>query len=131
MNNVGNAYDKITTKTTVGAFRPYFIVTTTSSSRPTTRSIVFTNNGEDIELQHESLDRLEPGTIIVHSGKHKIIVKSTLKRTATVHIVSTSGITIRTFDIEPDETIETRVNIGGVYIVQTTDGKDTKKIAVK
>ena len=34
-------------------------------------------------------------------------------------------------DIKPGETIETRVNLAGVYIVQVSDGKYTKKLAVK
>jgi hypothetical protein len=77
---------------------------------------------------HEAID---PGTLIVNGGKHKITVKSTLKSTTTVRIVNTNGITMNTFDIEPDETIETRVKLSGIYMVQTVDGKFIKKIAVR
>ena len=46
---------------------------------------------------------------------------------------STDRLTINgeTFTIKPGEVVETRVNNAGVYIVQSTDGEYTKKLAVK
>ena len=35
------------------------------------------------------------------------------------------------FTIKPGEVVETRVNNAGVYIVQSTDGEYTKKLAVR
>ena len=132
MNSTGNAYDKITAEKTVSAFRPYFIVTSTpSESRPVTRSIVFGDSGEGAEMPREQQKSEAPGTLNIYSGEHKIIVASGLKHVATVNIIATSGITMNTFDIKPGETIETRIINGGVYIVQTTDGKFIKKLAVK
>ncbi len=132
MNSTGNAYDKITAEKTVSAFRPYFIVTSTpSESRPVTRSIVFGDSGEGAEMPREQQKSEAPGTLNIYSGEHKIIVASGLKHVATVNIIATSGITMNTFDIKPGETIETRIINGGVYIVQTTDGKFLKKLAVR
>ena len=132
MNTTGNAYDKITAEKTVGAFRPYFIVTSTpSESRPVTRSIVFTNNGTEAEIPRESKKNEAPGTLSIHSGKHKIVVSSDLNRVVTVNIFNANGITMNTFDIKPGDTIETRIINAGVYIVQTTDGKFLKKLAVR
>ena len=50
---------------------------------------------------------------------------------ADVRIVSPSGITMAAFTIAPGETVETRVNLGGVYIVQTADSQYNKKITVR
>ena len=130
LNNEGNAYNKIAAKTTVGAFRPYFIEIVPSSSRSTTRSIVFGNKG-DTEMPHPTDKPDAPGTLTINAGEHKIIVASDLKREATVNIYSTTGAVLRTFDIKPGETIETRIINAGVYIVQTTDGKFLKKLAVR
>ena len=132
MNTTGNAYDKITAEKTVGAFRPYFIVTSTpSESRPVTRSIVFGDSGEGAEMPRESKKNEAPGTLNIYSGEHKIVVSSDLNRVVTVNIFNASGITMNTFDIKPGDTIETRIINAGVYIVQTTDGKFLKKLAVR
>ena len=133
MNASGNAYSKITTPTTVSAFRPYFIVTSApNSSRPVTRSILFTSENENIEMPHDDTSASEmPGTLIVSTRRHTILVTSELKRIATVRIVNTAGITLSTFDIEPGKTIGTRVSNSGVYMVQSADGKFIKKVAVK
>lgn len=132
LNAAGSQYDKITAATDIVAFRPYFTaVAVGSTSRPATRSIVFTNDSGDIDMPHDSRDADKPGTLHVSSGKHKILVTSGLSITAEVRIVTTSGITLSTFNIEPGETIETRVNSSGVYMVQSTDGRFIKKIAVR
>ena len=133
LNSTGNSYDKVPatgeTVTTVEAFRPYFTAVT-SSARADTRSIVFTNNANEGDLQPKG-DSNKPGTITVSTQRHKILVTSSLEFTANVRIVNTNGITLNTFDLEPGETVETRVNLSGVYMVQTTDGKFIRKIVVK
>ena len=133
LNTAGNSYDKVPatgeTVTTVEAFRPYFTAVT-SSARADTRSIVFTNNANEGDLQPKG-DSNKPGTITVSTQRHKILVTSSLEFTANVRIVNTNGITLNTFDLEPGETVETRVNLSGVYMVQTTDGKFIRKIVVK
>lgn len=141
LNSDGNSYeeDKVnTTVAKVSAFRPYFTSTAVASSggggaRPVTRSIVFSNEDSELKGVVERGDPKEEaaGTLNVYAKKHKIIVESALGYTTDVRIVSLAGVTINAFTIEPGETVETRVNISGVYIVQTSDGRYTKKLAVK
>ena len=52
-------------------------------------------------------------------------MKSNLNEQASVRIVNISGITLRTFTINPGETIVTPVHLGGIYIV------NHKKIVVR
>ena len=72
-----------------------------------------------------------PGTLSISAGRHKILVTSALKAKATVVILNAAGIALHTFDIEPGETVETRIINSGVYIVRTEDGHHLKKVAVK
>ena len=134
INDDGNAYDKVSASeaTTIEAFRPYFIVTSVpSEARPVTRSIIFGNSGAKAEMPHERQNANDPGTLSISSKKKLIVVSSSLKYTVKVNVVNTSGIVLNSFDIKPGETIETRVNLAGVYIVQVSDSKYTKKLAVK
>ena len=128
----GNSYDKVVRDTVVGAFRPYFTAVT-NNSRPVSRSIVFAGDSADepYEAYDDADDTHKPGTIHVSSALRKIKVTSGLKVTTTVRIVNASGITLNTFDLKPDETVETRVYNSGVYLVQTADGKFIRKIAVR
>jgi len=137
MNAAGTSFDKVpaapAAATSVAAFRPYF-TTAVSTSRPETRSIVFTDGGDGSDMlneDHSGRDSDAPGMLTTTAERHKIIVSSTLKVAATIHIINTAGITVSTFTIEPGETIETRIKVGGVYIVQTDDGLYTKKLLVK
>ena len=129
LNADGNSYVKVPTSgdaVKVSAFRPYFIAT--NGARSETRSIVFSGDGAN--MSHKTSDN-EPGSLMIYAGKKCVVVESDLRHAAEVRITTTSGITLATFTIEPGETIETRVNLAGVYIVQTTDGEYTKKLAVK
>ncbi len=116
------------------AFRPYFTGPAASGARPVTRSIVFSNDDSEMKgvIEHgDPTNEEAAGTLNVYAKKHKIIVESALTYTTDVRIVSLAGVTINAFTIEPGETVETRVNISGVYIVQSTDARYTKKLAVK
>ena len=131
LNAEGSSYDLVTTTTTKAVpFRPYFTgtITAPSGSRPYTRSIVFSGDGAN--MSHKTSDN-EPGSLMIYAGKKSVVVESDLRHDAEVRITTTSGVTLATFTIQPGETIETRVNLAGVYIVQTTDGEYTKKLAVK
>ena len=136
----GSAYDAVTrpadsaegtNDVVVAAFRPFFIETATSSARQT-RSILFGySNGEEQD-PHGTLDNVaENGTLSARAGRRTITVSSALKTSATVRIVNTAGQAIATFDIQPGESIDTHVNIAGVYIIQSSDGHYTKKLAVR
>ena len=133
----GDSYDKVPESgdaTLVSAFRPYFTanVTNVNGSR-VTRSIIFSND-ENSDMPHEEYgngDIDDTGRISVKTSHLKIDVKSTLKETVNVRILTMNGITINTFDLEPGQTVETRLSNAGVYIVQTLDGKLLKKLTVR
>ena len=73
----------------------------------------------------------EFGSLSIYAKRKKIVVESKLHDTTEVRIVNPAGITVAIFDIEPGETVETRINNSGVYIVQTSDTRYTKKLVVK
>ena len=124
LNTEGSSYDKAETTTTI-PFRPYF----TSGANVRTRSIVFGDEssqfGGDENPSHVSQD------LIITTREHKIIVESQLRHVTDVRIVNPAGITMKTFTIKPGEVVETFMINAGVYIVQTTDARYTKKLAVK
>ena len=141
MNSEGNAYNKLdadaetnkTNKVTTSqfAFRPYFEKATNNSR--VTRSIIFSND-ENSDMPHEEYsdgDIDDTGKLIVKTSRLKIGVKSTLKETVNVRILTMNGITINTFALEPGQTVETRLSNAGVYIVQSADGKLLKKLTVR
>ena len=133
----GSRYTEDVTNTTeakVTAFRSYFTGPVTSGARPVTRTIIFSSEDSQLKGVEEKGDPRSDeatGSLMIYAKKHKIIVESALNYTTDVRIVNTAGITVNTFTIEPGETIETRIYNSGVYIVQTTDGHYTKKLAVR
>ena len=138
LNTAGSAYDIVPAAgedpVRVSAFRPYFTKTvTTSLARPTTRSIIFSNDNSDLKGVEEKgdPDGDDLGKLKIYTRKHKIFVESALNRDIDIRILNAAGITISTFTLEPGETVETRIINAGVYIVQSTDGRYIKKLAVK
>ena len=138
LNAEGSSYDKVpdtgSATTHVDAFRPYFTVTPSSSnpSRPMTRSIVFSNERSEMKGVEERDNPKEVGgSLKINSKRHLIIVESALTYTVNVTIVNTAGIIVNKFTINPGETIETRVNNAGVYIVQPSEVRFTKKLSVR
>jgi hypothetical protein len=125
LNADGSSYDKAETTITM-PFRPYF---TSTSNGARTRSIVFGDEGSqlggDEDLSHSGQN------LIITTREHKIIVESQLRYVTDVRIVNTAGITMKTFTIKPGEVVETYMINAGVYIVQSTDARYTKKLAVK
>jgi len=133
LNTAGNSYDKTDTEVAPVPFRPYFVAKTHTDASRTTRSITFSNN-DNTEMPHEESDDYDKdhtGKISVTTSHLKIDVKSTLKETVNVRILSINGITVNAFALEPGQTVETLLNNEGFYIVQTTDGKFMKKLAVR
>ena len=124
LNGEGSSYDKAEATTTI-PFRPYF----TSGGDVRTRSIVFgdenTEFGSEEKRSHTGQD------LIITTREHKIIVESQLRYVTDVRIVNPAGITMKTFTIKPGEVVETFMINAGVYIVQTTDARYTRKLAVK
>ena len=131
----GSRYDKVPDSgddVEVVAFRPYFMAPEGSTPAPAmTRNIVFNNigsqlNDKDPEPQDKLLQSME-----FYAKKHKIGVTSHMHNVADVSIYTASGICVATFDIQPEETIETPINHSGVYIIRAAGGHYTNKVTVK
>ena len=97
-----------------------------------TRSIIF--SGEQTKLEGKD-DHGQRGdevySLNIYAKRKKIVVESNLRESTEVRIVNPAGVTVTTFDIEPGETVETRIYNSGVFIVQSTDGRHIKKLAVR
>lgn len=131
LNADGSSFDKVTSSGELTVpFRPFF-TSTDRYNASRTRSILFGYGDKEETHEAEPREADEPGQLIIRSGQHRIIVSSSLRESTTIRIVNVSGITVRTFDIAPGETIETYIANQGVYIVQTINGHYTKKLAVK
>ena len=128
----GSSYVKVGSGAQTVPFRPYFLATT-NQAREMTRSIIFSDEQTQLEGKDDGHDQRgdEVYSLNIYAKRKKIIVESNLRETTEVRIVNPAGITINTFDIEPGETIETRIYNSGVYIVQTTDGHYNKKLVVR
>ena len=131
----GGSYDKVPATgdaTSVSAFRPYFIKTPTqsSASKRAAQYIQFSNNtsqlGGDENLQDDLTQYMEFST-----KKNAIVVTSHMRSVADVGIYSVSGVCLASFDIQPEETVETPINTSGVYIVRAARGHYTKKVTIK
>ena len=128
LNATGTSYDVTTANTTLYPFRPYF---TRKTADARTRSIVFSDEYSEMEGDDDLGPASRYENLIISTGRHKIIVESKLQRDVDVRIINPAGITMTTFTLEAGETVETRIVNQGVYIVQTTDERYTKKVAVK
>ena len=107
------------------AFRPYFVATSTTKSAGVKgmlpEYIVF--SGEyGIEDEPESaID----GSLEIYARGRTIITTSHMKEATTIRIVNAAGITLANFVLEPGKTVETPINVPGVYIV------NQKKLSIK
>ena len=135
----GESYAK-TTGATLGvtAFRPYFLKGVASGR---TRG-----SGSNVSRIVFGADDTRPGMVddtdpriggagdalrIEANDRHLITVESRLRQTAEVRVLNTAGILVKRITLEPGETQEVSVNVGGVYIVKTADGRFRKKLTVK
>ena len=135
MASDGASYEKVTSATAaankkLSAFRTYFQADQKVVKAPT-RRIRFNNvssqfGGEDQEQRDHVSESME-----FSAKKHAIVVTSHMQNVADVGIYSASGICIGTFDIQPDETIETPIYNSGVYIIRAAGGHYTKKVTIK
>ena len=120
----------------ITAFRPYFTAPTGTNPARQTRGveqIVFSqsNNQFGVEEHGDPSQGELNGGLRAYAKKHKIVVESSLHLPVEVRIVNTAGITVNTFTLESGESVETRVNNSGVYIVHSADGQYTKKLSVR
>ena len=142
MNTDGNRFEKgmdtsTETPTEVAVktvpFRPYFIKTPTSSPAPRraeAQYIVFDSSESSFAIGDDPSDELA-GELTFSTKPRKLITTSSLRHATDVRIFSTSGQSIASFTIQPGETVETDINIAGVYIVRADNGRYTKKIALR
>ena len=132
LNSDGNAYVQTTTAgASQEAFRPYFTGTASSGVRSRGIEQIIFGMGDGSFGVEDRNPSGEGGTLIIRPGKRSVIVTSALRYVTDVAVINTAGITLRTFTIEPGQTVETPVNNAGVYIVRTEDGLYTKKQAVR
>jgi hypothetical protein len=129
LDAAGDSYDKVPatgSATKVSAFRPYFAATVTAKTTPSPKmmpeSILFGDGYSGLEDEPKSAF---DGDLEIYVQGHKIIAKSHLTEATTVRIINVSGVTVANYVIQPGETIETPVNIEGVYIA------NKKKLLVK
>lgn len=135
LSSSGDSFDQTATATAAVPFRPYFIagpVTGSAKPRNAAERIVF--DTADATFTFEDNDPTQGevgGELKFYTKKHLIGVTSTLRTATDVAIVNTSGLTIASFTIQPNETIETPLPTSGVYIIRAAGGKYNKKISVK
>ena len=112
-----SVFDKVPASgeaTAVGAFRPYFIGPAPAGARQfVAQRIVFgSTDGEIYDGPESALGGLE-----IYVKDHRIITTSHLKEAVVISIVNVGGISLANYVLQPDETVETRVQNTGVYIV--------------
>ena len=121
----GDSYDKVSATTKVTAFRPYFTATVTAktpSPKMIPERILFGDGYSGLEGEPKSAF---DGDLEIYVKDHKIVATSHLIEATTVRIISASGVTIANYVLQPGETVETPINIEGVYIA------NKKKLLVK
>lgn len=132
----GGSYVKNAANAIVSAFRPYIVEGSANGTRGTepkdkVERVVFDNDYPSDLLPHGDPRALADGTMDIYGKRHKVVVESNLRYVTDVRIVNVAGITQTSFSIEPGETIETRIETSGVYIVYADNGKYVKKVIVK
>ena len=127
MADDGGSYTKVTDVTgdkRLSAFRSYF-----QADKAITRSIRFSNIGS--QMGGDDADDYLVQYMEFSAKKNAIVVTSHMHNVADVGIYTVGGLCIGSFDIQPEETIETPVNTAGVYIIRAAGGHYTKKITLK
>ena len=133
INAEGNAYRAVTREAgdpegtnnvVIEPFRPYFATAAAGARKRQPGQIVFSNVSDSFGEEHESM-AIGDGALTITSRLRHIIVTSTMKTPQDVRITNAAGVSIKAFTILPGQTVETRVNLPGLYIVNHT------KIAVR
>ena len=131
--STGDRYEKLTEAKTARPFRPYFVKgpAGTRTESEGVKKITFNEEMGQLKGVSDNLQEKWDDDLIVKGGKKKIKVESELHYTTDVRIVTPAGMTLTTYAIEPGETVDTRVETAGVYIVYGDNGKYVKKVIVK
>ena len=138
MNADGNSFDVTPAGGAMTVpFRPYFIAAASPAPahhRSKVQSILFDNDDSSFAFGDDkdpSGDNFGEGDLVFTVRPHAISVTSSLRHEADVRIVNMSGLTIATFTIQPDETVNTNIGVGGVYMVRADNGRIQKKLAIR
>ena len=129
LSATGNSYDKVPGSgdaVRVEPFRPYFVAAAPA------RQIVFDDADDQFVIDpNDPDDPSVEGGLTFRIKRHAIVTVSNLRQTADVQIYSPTGQVEASFTIEPGQTIETKIRLGGVYIIRAKDGRIVKKVVVK
>ena len=131
IDNRGNSYKKVTSGAVTVPFRPYFMASAPAGSRMASEIVFSQIDGQFGVDEKEPGQNDNEGGLLIYTKKHKIVVESTLTESTEVCIITAAGVQVKTLTIEPGQTVETYMTNRGVYLVQTTDGRHRKKLAVK
>lgn len=122
----GSIFEQVSDDDYTVPFRAYF---TSPLSAAPARGVIFASGDKaEISIHDEPIPSEEviaDGRLIIRAGQGSITVTSHLEETMPISIVNISGITLRSFNIAPGETVVTPVHLAGIYIV------NHKKIAVR
>ena len=69
--------------------------------------------------------------LFISTRPGKIVVTSALRGNTDIRIVNVGGQTVDTYTIQPGQTVESPINVSGVYIVRDTHGRHQRKLLVK
>lgn len=134
LNGDGDSFNKtVSDAVSITAFRPYFMAPAIAGSRSRkVQQIVFGQSDSHFGIdERDPREKDNEGTLSIYTKNHKVVVASTLKQSADVFIMTTSGVLVKTMTVEPGQTVESYMTNRGVYLVQTADGQHRKKLAVK
>lgn len=136
--STGDRYEKLTegmtaAEKTTRPFRPYFVKgpAGTRGEGEGVKKITFNEETTQLKGVSDTLQDKWNDDLLVKPGRKKIVVESQLHYVADVRIYTPAGIMLTSFSIEPGETVVTRVESAGVYIVYGDEGRYVKKVIVK
>ncbi|MBR2204448.1 MAG: T9SS type A sorting domain-containing protein [Prevotella sp.] len=136
MNATGSEFDKTPEGGSATVpFRPYFVAGSPSSSakaKETVQYIIFDDSDSPFAFSDQDPSKgAARGTLTFSTRGKAIVTTSSLGEDVDVQIVNAGGQLIATFTIQPDETIVTPVNNGGVYIISAAGRRYTKKLVIR
>ena len=132
LNGAGDSFVKNAAAVVTVPFRPYFVTAAAGDrTRGVVEQIIFGQGDSNITEERGDPRGDIYGTLKITAKRHQIVVESSLSYETEVSIYTPAGIALKTFTIKPDETIETYIVNQGVYIVQSADGRYTKKLTLR
>ena len=112
----GSRFDKVPATgaaTRVSAFRPYFTSNVTSSAKKMIPEHITFGSSDGEEGPETALD----GDLEIFARGRTIYTRSHLKEPVVIRIINVGGATLRSYVLEPEQTIETPIHVAGAYLV--------------